>query len=405
MAQKGSLSVTKLYKRNGGDVWYFKYTDTGGKRCQRSTGCTDRREALRFQKRFLELSGRNRAVFAANKSFRDVARLYLDPQTNPRMKEALIAEHRYSMEHALNVARYTRYMISVCDEHLPGILDKPIAELTKLDVKAISAAISAVYGKCRTAQHVFSACKMILNQAATDDLMLVSPGTNIPNIGYKEKTMTSIHEQDIAWMLGRQDLFPSLHYWVYITVLATTGMRRGEAIAVSTGRIIGGMLTIDQQIKANSQDISDPKWGLVRTIPLAKITLDALARVQPDEKGFYFPLTRNWVTSQLGLLKASLKAADPGRAAIWGKLTPHVLRRSLNTNLLLNNGSLALLVAEYLSWHHQNQALDPIEPMQRRYFEAVSTDLRPVADAIDKLFGFQVKHDAPDGIDKKNDAV
>jgi hypothetical protein len=56
MAQKGSLGATKLYRRDGGSAWYFKYTDTGGKRCQRSTGMTDKRDALRFQKKFLELS-------------------------------------------------------------------------------------------------------------------------------------------------------------------------------------------------------------------------------------------------------------------------------------------------------------------------------------------------------------
>ena len=388
MAQKGSLGLTKLYQRNGGKVWYFKYTDTGGRRCQRSTGLTDKREALRFQKKFLELSGRNRSVYATNKSFRDVAMMYLDPETNPRRAEALVAEHHYSEQHALNVARYAGYLIKICDKSLPGILDKPIAELTRVDVKGISAAIVAERGKCRTAQHIFQACKTILKQAAADDLMLISPGSGIPNIGYKEKSMVSIHEGDIAWMLGKKELFPSLHYWVYVTVLATTGMRRGEAIAISTSRIIDGLLTIDRQVMANSQVLSEPKWGLVRTITLAKVTLDALAQIQPDENGFYFPLTRNWVTNQLSLLKASLKAADPERATMWGKLTPHVLRRSLNTNLLLH-GAPALLVAEYLSWHHQVQTLDPIEPMQRRYFEAVSTDLQPVADAIDRLFGYE----------------
>ena len=404
MAQKGSLSTTKLYKRNGGNVWYFKYTDTGGKRCQRSTGLTDKKEATRFQKKFLELAGRNRAVFATNRSFRDVAKLYLDPETNPRRAEALLAERSYGLQHAQNVARYTRYLITACDTHLPGMLDKPIAELTKLDVKSISAAIVTVRGKCRTAQHIFQACKTILKQAASDDLMLVSPGAGIAIIGYKEKAMKSIHEDDIAWLLEHKDLFPSPEFWVYVTVLATTGMRRGEAIAVSTGRIIDGKLTIDRQIKANSQDLSKPKWNLVRTIPLAKIALNALAQIEPDENGFYFPLTRNWVTSQMALLKAALYAADESRKDLWKTVTPHVFRRSLNTNLLLH-GASALLVAEYLSWHHQIQTLNPIEPMQRRYFEAISTDLQPVADAIDTLFGFQIADDASDRIDKKNNSV
>lgn len=385
MAQKGSTQATKLYRRGESTTWYFKYTNGSGKRVQRSTGTSDRREALRFQKRFLTLAGRNRAVNTTDKNLREIARLFLDPDTNPRRREALVAKKSYGLDHARNVARHTSYLIDICDKRLPGILDRPVAELGRRDVKDIAEAIVAERGSCRTSQQVFQACKTILAQAASDDLVLVSPGSGISNIQYKEKQKISIHEQDIVWLLDHKDIFPSREFWAFIKVLATTGMRRGEAIAVSTTRINGGMLTVDRQVKANSQVLTPPKWGLVRTIPLAQVTLHALSSLTPDTEGFYFPLTRNWVTDQLRLLKASLKAAFPDRWDMWSKLTPHVLRRSLNTNLLLH-GCPSLLVAEYMSWHHQRQDIDQTLPMQMLYFEAVSTDLLPVADAIDALF-------------------
>ena len=261
MAQKGSTQATKLYRRGESTTWYFKYTNGSGKRVQRSTGTSDRREALRFQKRFLTLAGRNRAVNTTDKNLREIARLFLDPDTNPRRREAMVAQKSYGLDHARNVARHTSYLIDICDKRLPGILDRPVAELGRRDVKDIAEAIVAERGSCRTSQQVFQACKTILAQAASDDLVLVSPGSGISNIQYKEKQKVSIHEQDIVWLLDHKDLFPSHEFWAFIKVLATTGMRRGEAIAVSTTRINGGMLTVDRQVKANSQVLTPPKWG------------------------------------------------------------------------------------------------------------------------------------------------
>lgn len=224
MAQKGSTQATKLYRRGENNIWYFKYTNGSGKRVQRSTGTADRREALRFQKRFLELAGRNRSVNTTDKSFRDIARLFLDPETNPRRREALVAKKSYGMDHARNVARHTSYLIDICDRLMPGILDRPVAELGRRDIKDIAEAIVADRGSCRTSQQVFQACKTILSQAASDDLVLVSPGTGISNIQYKEKQKISIHEQDIVWLLDHEELFPSHEFWAFTKVLATTVM-------------------------------------------------------------------------------------------------------------------------------------------------------------------------------------
>ena len=41
------------------------------------------------------------------------------------------------------------------------------------------------------------------------------------------------------------------------------------------------------------------------------------------------------------------------------------------------------LVAEYLSWEHQDQS-----KMQRRYTNLVASRLIPVADMIEKIYGF-----------------
>jgi integrase len=223
-----------------------------------------------------------------------------------------------------------------------------------------------------------------------DDIILVSPASGIPNIGYKEKTLNAIHEEHLAWMIQQKHLFPSVEFWAYITVVATTGMRRGEAIAISTERLTGNLYTIDQQIKSNSQYISAPKGGFSRTIPLPQIAINALKEIQPTDGPYYFPLSRNWVTSQLGLLKAALKAADPEHRSIWLSMTPHTLRRSLNTNLLVH-GASDHLVAEYMSWRHQNQNNDSVLVMQRRYLKLATNDLQQIADMIDTIYTYKEK--------------
>lgn len=387
---KGSISPNKLYQRRSGKIWYFKFTNSAGKRVQKSTGITDKKKAEEFQKKFLEQVGRNKPTYAKPWTFREIVSQYKNIETNPRYIESKITQKNYSKEHAKDVAVKAKLLTEITDKHLPGLMDEYVSDLNRRDIRNIAAAIVKERGNCRTAQQIFINCKTFLKQAVADDLIIASPGEGISNIGYKEIPTIAIHEELLSWMITKKDLFPSIEFWAYMTVLATSGMRRGEAMAISKSRIHGSLLTIDQQIKSNSQSISKPKGGFVRTIPLSKIALNALKEIEQEDGEFYFPLSRNWVADQLGKLKAALKAADPQNKPTWDKLTPHVLRRSVNTNLLLHGASESL-VAEYMSWRHQRQDVDTMIPMQRRYFKIKSTNLQPIADMIDVIYSLETK--------------
>ena len=387
MRSKGSVSPSKLYPRGKGKIWYFKITDSSGKRVQRSTGTSDKKLAEEFQRKYLEQVGRNRPLYAEALTFRQVVDQYTKIETNPRYQDAQVSQTNYTDEHAHNVARMAKYLKQIADKRLPGLMDAYVSDLTKRDIKDLAAAIVAERGNTRTAQQIFSNCKTFLKQAVADDTILVSPASGIPNIGYTEKKLIAIDEEMLAWMINQRQLFPSSEFWAYVTVVAVTGMRRGEAIAMSRDRLTGNLYTIDQQIKANSQYISKPKGGLSRTIPLPRIALAALEEIPPADGPFYFPLSRNWVTSQFGLLKAAIKAADPANRSIWSVMTLHTMRRSLNTNLLVH-GMSDHLVAEYMSWKHQSQNQDASIIMQRRYLKLNESKLQPVADMIDRLYAY-----------------
>ena len=77
----------------------------------------------------------------------------------------------------------------------------------------------------------------------------------------------------------------------------------------------------------------------------------------------------------------------------FNMLTPHKLRHALNTNLLADQGIedgkvTENMVAEYLSWEHQDQSR-----MQRRYTHLVASRLLPVADLISKIYSGKIESD------------
>ena len=74
----------------------------------------------------------------------------------------------------------------------------------------------------------------------------------------------------------------------------------------------------------------------------------------------------------------------------FAMLSPHKLRHALNTNLLADQGIeegkvTENMVAEYLSWEHQDQSR-----MQRRYTHMVASRLIPVSDLISKIYSNKI---------------
>ena len=373
-----SLNVGKLYKR--GAVWYFRITGDNGKRIQKSTGKTKKGEALEYAQEYLLNLGKGDVPYMHCPTLKEELTLYLEPTTNPRYRQAQLHGAFYSLGHARQVARLMDLMMKAMEKNAPGILDKPVDQITRRDMKDIQIACVESHGHTRTAQHMFSTLKTVFSHLREDGIIAQSPSAGIPEIGYEKKVPIAIEPELIAWMLTRADLFPSTQFYNYITVLATTGMRRSEALAIDTQHLHEGILLIDQQVSPHTDKMVKPKWGIVRAIPLPSLARQALAAQKPYNNGLLFDLSINDVASAMIKLKAALKAVDQDNKDVWDKLTPHILRHSVNTNLLVS-GANPVLVAEYLAWKHQE-----LVDMQRRYTHMVAMNLKPVADMIDKLY-------------------
>ncbi len=94
------------------------------------------------------------------------------------------------------------------------------------------------------------------------------------------------------------------------------------------------------------------KWDKIRTIALPEIAQDALLSLFHNKDDI--PVTyRNLATIMTKIEKAASKLDGLEMPEYWPKLTPHILCHSINTMLRLE-GLPDVLVAEYMSWEHQD---------------------------------------------------
>jgi len=376
MSEKKNKGV---YRRIEGGHWYFRYKDLNGRFQQKCTGTSDYDEALLKKKTFIAKLRDPIVPY-----FRDELRRYQDINTNPKYRQAQIDGSNYSYRYAQRVTYFTKRIEKILLARCPEFLMLPLDEFTRRDAKKITEAIVLEVGHSRTAQMLQQTMKVIFSEARQDGVINLSPFEGQRVIRYNKKERYAVEENWIAWAVSRRDLFMDTQFWAYFTIAATTGMRRSEILALATEQLQGDILRIDRSLQGNNLDspIGLPKWNIIRTIPVSTVTLEAIHSVTPDPEGRYFHKNSGWVYMGFNNLKATLNGVDPEHRDIWEPLTTHILRHSLNTDLIIA-GIPEILVAEYLGWKHQGQMLD----IQRRYTHVVTSHLRPIPEMVDRFNG------------------
>ena len=382
MAKEKKKLFQRKDKQDG--IWYLYLHDPiTGKFIRKSSGTQDEAEALRIWDSEQEyLNTRTSAATLGS-----LLASYTDAATNPRRKQALMDGTPYSDEYAYKIAVQAEWMLHLFKEKTPKILNMHIAEIRAIHIKTLKEAIIEKRGQCRSSQFYFRTLKTVFSQAHEDGLIEYNPSIGLKDIAYSEKKRSAVDESIIRKIIDAKNSFISTEDWAYFTVLATTGMRRSEALALTERQIKNGILTIDSAVKSDtSKDVVGlPKWGLIRVIPLPRITQYALSLLKPDMDGRYFPYKRPWATYCFARLTGIACALFPEDKEEISTITPHILRHSLNTNLLANEVS-PVLVAYYLSWQHQ-ALLD----MQERYTHLQAKKLIAVSDSIDRMFPINEK--------------
>ena len=367
----------RLYQRNGSDNWYIDWRNpVTGERVRISAKTKNKKAAQR------KLDDLNAQALARTSegTFSQMLALYEDWTTNPRRECAESEGGSYGERYAKRVAMTSRWFRKTLAEKYPLFLDKKVTEIKRIDCNRIREIILKTKGKRRAGQEAFRTFKAYFSQAIRDCLIENNPCQGLPDIRYKEVQRFAIHEDCIKALVNSRLLFFNTESWAYFTVLATTGMRKSEVLALNIDQIQGNDLKIYRALKSERvDDIGLPKCNIVRNIRLSKIALEALGSVKPDRNGRLFPHNSYWSDKQVAQWRVIGKLAY--NTEDWEKITCHILRHSLNTALVAN-GADRFMVAEYFGWKHQDALA-----MQRRYTHLYTGSMQAIADKIDELVG------------------
>ena len=375
MTRKDGKEYVSLYQKKPGGIWYMNLRDPiTGKKTRKSSGTRLLSEAKKiFDKEQLKLS-----VGSRNKSLRDDITMYLDPDSNPRKKQANLDGSTYGMHHAVTISYQAKFALQVIDKEL---LDMQLSDISAIHIKKIKECIVKAYGHTRKANALFIFVKSVFSQAHEDGEIDNNPASGMKQIIYEKKQRDSVDESVIRKIIQAGRDFSDYEAWAFFSIIATTGMRCSEVLALSEKQIDGNYLLINQALKLDSPDsIGLPKWGIIREIQLPDITARIIASLAADKNGRYFYRTRNWGYFAIVRIKARAIELFPEDKEDISRITAHVLRHSLNSCLICN-GCSEVLVASYFGWNHQN-----LFPSQKGYTHIHAKNLKPISDAIDMIF-------------------
>lgn len=370
--------VTFLYQRTTGGTWYFQYTHNG-KRHQKSTGTADKQVAQRLMDEFIE-----NGFKPSEPTLRELLLKYQSDKTHPAYLFAKKEGLKYSENTLKSSMVYSKQIVEALEKHTPKILSKTLSVITRADAMAIREGIIKFSGRRGASQYMLTTLKSIFSHQVKTGQLNTSPFKNIASINYKRKTKSSIEPELITWIMkNKEQIFSKQICYVFFCTLALTGMRAGEAQALNINKLKDNVYTVDsQKIRTHENKISYklPKRDVIRIIPLCNTLVELLNTLTPSADGYYFKKL-NSLHYMFKMLRERLIELDPVNEDVWSKLTPHSLRHSLNTNLLLIAEQPPMLVAEYLSWKHQD-----ILDIQTRYTHIMAKNLRKISDAIDNIY-------------------
>lgn len=367
-----------------GKIFHFRYTSLDGKRLRMATGFSRKNDAERFIREFID---KQRSGIDTTTTVRDALKLYQDPETNPKRRQAAVTTAFYSDRYALHTARHAKDLEKVLNKKMKKFLDKPLSVVIRYEIKQASIAIADEFGACNKSTKLYKVLKGIFSQAADDGLIQMNIAQGLPDIRYKSTSRKSLPASDIQLVLNTPKVFPNEKAKRLFTILATTGLRRSELLALGPDQLNGDVLVIDRAYKDDSLKVlGPPKWGKVRVIPLCDISLKAIKDAFSEGSGSEpIRVSSRMLSIWFNTIRTHALQLDLERPEAWKELTPHVLRHSLNTNLRLS-GVSDILVAEYMSWEHQGG-----NAVQEGYTHVYAENLRPVVDCIETMYGRDTK--------------
>ena len=357
------------FKRPGYKHYYYRITDPDTKkRILRSTGTEKKRLAHEVIKQYIDDLKRytGKEIFTLSEFLQP----WVNGVTNPRYERYQLEGKQYGLRQVQDIARLMEKYV------LPHpISNKQIYLISRGDALDFRKNLSAgvLKEKPRTVNRVISALRSVYSETLHRGEIVTNTFAGIGEIKYQQKVKEILNPEEIKNLL-KKEYFPSTTAYQVFSIAAYTGMRMSEILALHWDQYDDGILTIDRAWKTE-HELGSPKWGKTRRYPLSDLAIACLPEKECDlifhRNGIRLGNTW-WIRNFI----AALDNSD-----IEKSITPHCLRHSLNSNLLIA-GVSPFLIQHYLGWSNNSS----LTKVQEGYTHIEPKNLQPVADMIDSLY-------------------
>lgn len=200
-----------------------------------------------------------------------------------------------SIEHTLKFTTYTDYETNLRLRILPALGPKRLDQLTRQDIKEFALGLRRDGTKARNARKTIATLSSLLSEAVDDGHMEANPAAGLKKVfrspefkaGETRRSVNPLTREELAHLLTTADthaieragktVHPYRAHGAFLLLLARTGLRLGEAIAVRWGDLDrhSGFLEVHRACVRGR--ITTPKNKKSRRVDLSTQLRDTLA--------------------------------------------------------------------------------------------------------------------------------
>jgi integrase len=366
------MGVRVRQKQAGGPWWVF--IKHHGRRASKCIG--DKREAERIAKEL-------RAVLAAG----DLG-VFQDEGPKEKTFGDYAEEYLKKAQHTLKRSTHLDYAANVRLYLAPHFGSTPLSAITRRDIKSLALKLRTNL-KAKSVRKIIGTLSTILTEAVDDELITANPAFNLRKLyrspdfadAERQSGVNPFTREELRHLLttafthavrrGDEIVFPFRAYHPFLLLLARTGMRLGEAIALKWGDVDwrGNFIIVQRSFTRGR--MTSPKNGKTRRVDMSAQLREMLQRRYAERFEAVVAIDVE-AQAALEIERASaleawifpdstggLMDGDNFRSRVWeplitaSKLRHHVIKdlRHTYASLLLEAGREMHYVQEQLGHH------------------------------------------------------
>ena len=291
-----------------------------------------------------EINGKRKAF--RGKTCREVDRKILEYSAEAaKGRRFPVVADEWEKEHEKKVVENTRLVYHYAVERMKAAFPQHIGEIEPRDIRRYITAFEKEGRAAGSVDIELSVCRMIFSYAVNAGDIRISPAVEIKKsrgLPVKKREALTEEQEQVVRDAGKAK---EAHWWMFPYLLLYTGLRRGEALALTYGDIDrnAGVIHINKKLNYPRnclvlEDYLKSENGQ-RDVPL----LPQLAAVLPRNRiGLIFPgenggpmtayeITKNWKAFCRDVGFVELQETSSGKVKEIFTVTPHRFRHSFAT--------------------------------------------------------------------------